>query len=170
MRTTLVLDQGYQPINLVPFTKALAYIFRDKVDVLEEYEVEVHDDYMMPAVVRFNYGIERNKQRVKFSRQNVLVRDGFKCQYYGHTGPKAELTYDHVVPRAQGGKTEWTNIVMACVDCNHGKADRTPEQAGMKLRKKPLRPSWIPTFNAKLFDVRDVPVEWKDYWTIELKE
>ena len=35
MRTTLVLDQGYQPINLVPFTKALAYIFRDKVDVLE---------------------------------------------------------------------------------------------------------------------------------------
>lgn len=169
MRTTLVLDCGWQPINLVPFTKALAYIFRDKVDVLEEYGVQVHDTLMMPAVVRFNYGISRKKQRVKFSRQNVLVRDGFKCQYCGVRGPKTELTYDHVVPRAQGGKTEWTNIVMACISCNATKANRTPAQAGMMLKKKPIRPTWIPTFNAKLFDVRNVPAEWRDYWTIELE-
>lgn len=170
MRTTLVLDQGYQPINMVPFTKALSYMWHGKVDVLVDYEVQAHGSAMIPAVVRFNYGISRKKQKVKFSRQNVLVRDKFKCQYCGLQDPTAELTYDHVIPRSQGGTTCWENIVMACVPCNSSKANRTPAQAHMRLLKAPVRPTWIPSFNARLFDVRHVPEEWKDYWTIELDQ
>jgi 5-methylcytosine-specific restriction endonuclease McrA len=165
---TLVLDQGYQPINTVHWTKAMRYIAKDKVDVLEEYEHEVQCNIGMPAVVRIRHRIQTHKQRIKFSRQNVLARDRFKCQYCGAGGPDVILTFDHVVPRSRGGKTEWGNIVMACQDCNGRKANRTPAEAGMSLRARPARPSWVPTFNFALRDIRSVPAEWREYWTAEL--
>ena len=165
---TLVLDQGYQPINTVPWTKAMLYIAKDKVDVLSEYEQEVHCNIGMPAVVRIRHKIHTNKQRIKFSRQNVLARDRFKCQYCGDSGRGVVLTFDHVVPRSKGGKTCWENIVMACQSCNSEKADKTPSEAGMRLRTRPARPTWVPVFNFALRDVRSVPEEWRDYWTAEL--
>ncbi|MGO8753162.1 MAG: HNH endonuclease [Thermoguttaceae bacterium] len=73
---------------------------------------------------------------VTFSRRNVFKRDHFTCQYCGSQPGTEELTVDHVIPRAQGGVSSWTNCVLACVACNKRKADRTPEQAGMKLRRK----------------------------------
>ena len=74
-----------------------------------------------------------------------------------------------MVPRCQGGKTEWGNIVMACYRCNQAKADRTPTQADMRLVKMPVRPTYIPMFNARLrVQKKDVPAEWRDYWSIEL--
>jgi 5-methylcytosine-specific restriction endonuclease McrA len=165
---TLVLDMGYQPINAVPFTRALTYIAKGKVEVLEEYEQPIHPDWQAPAVVRLTHWIRPHKNRVKFSRQNVLARDRWRCQYCGERRATRELTFDHVVPRAQGGRTVWENIVMACVDCNARKADRTPEQTGMSLRKRPERPPWLPIFNMALQQVVSVPPEWRDYWTTEL--
>jgi 5-methylcytosine-specific restriction endonuclease McrA len=167
---TLVLDQGYQPINTVPWTKAMGYIAKEKVDVLEEYEQEVHFNMGMPAVVRIKHKIATHKKRIKFSRQNVLARDKFKCQYCGVRGRGSALTFDHVIPRSKGGKTSWENVVMACEDCNARKADKTLEQVGMKLRSKPTRPAWVPIFNAGLRNVQGVPDEWRDYWTAELEE
>jgi 5-methylcytosine-specific restriction endonuclease McrA len=166
---TLVLDQGYQPINTVPWTKAMTYIAKDKVDVLEEYEREVHFNVGMPAVVRIRHKIDTQKKRIKFSRQNVLARDRFKCQYCGASGRSAVLTFDHVKPRSRGGRTEWENIVMACQDCNAKKADRTPQEAGMCLRVQPARPTWVPIFNVTLREISQVPNEWRDYWTAELE-
>ena len=58
-----------------------------------------------------------------------------------------ELTIDHVVPRAQGGESSWTNCVLACLECNKRKADRTPAQAKMRLRKEPVRPTWKPVYS-----------------------
>ena len=75
--------------------------------------------------------------RVMFSKANVLRRDHYRCAYCGRTG----RTIDHVLPRAQGGKTTWLNCVAACLKCNGDKADRTPEQAGMRLEIEP----WVPT-------------------------
>ena len=165
---TLVLDMGYQPINAVPFTRALTYIAKGKVEVLEEYEQPIHPDWQAPAVVRLTHWISPHKNRVKFSRQNVLARDRWRCQYCGERKTTRELTFDHVVPRAQGGRTVWENIVMACVACNATKADRTPEQAGMSLRKRPERPAWLPIFNMALQQVVSIPPEWREYWTTEL--
>jgi 5-methylcytosine-specific restriction endonuclease McrA len=81
----------------------------------------------------------------------------------------SELTYDHVVPRAQGGTTCWENIVTACTRCNARKANRTPEQAGMRLRRHPIRPSWVPVFTLQLSG--PVPDQWASYlyWTSELQ-
>lgn len=165
---TLVLDQGYQPINSVPWTKAMLYIAKGKVDVLSEYDREIHFNMGMPAVVRIRHRIKPHQKKIKFSRQNVLARDKFRCQYCGARGREVVLTFDHVVPRSRGGRTEWENIVMACQECNHTKADRTPKEAGMKLLSKPSRPSWVPIFNLALRDIHSVPEEWRDYWTAEL--
>lgn len=169
MSTTLVLNQGYQPINVVPWTKAVSYLVKGKCDLLEEYEHEVHFDLGMPAVVRLTHKINTQKKRIKFSRQNVLARDRFKCQYCGVGGPGVVLTFDHVVPRSKGGRTEWENIVMACTECNSSKADKTPQEAGMRLRTRPVRPTWIPIFNVTLRHLFQIPVEWRDYWTAELE-
>src|SRR5207249_9625457 len=83
---------------------------------------------------------------VRFSRRNVFRRDHFTCQYCGARPGSAELTIDHVVPRSHGGTSSWENCVLACVTCNRHKANRTPEQAGFVLRKKPLRPRWQPLY------------------------
>ena len=165
---TLVLDMGYQPINAVPFTRAMAYVVKGKVEVLTAYEQPIHPDWQAPAVVRLLHLIRPHKHQIKFSRQNVLARDRWRCQYCGERKPTRELTFDHVVPRAQGGRSVWENIVMACVDCNTKKADRTPAQAGMILLKHPLRPPWLPVFNMALHQVVAIPPEWRDYWTTEL--
>jgi 5-methylcytosine-specific restriction endonuclease McrA len=164
---TLVLDQSYLPVNVVSWQRAMGYIARDRASVLEEYGETIHKGIQMPAVVRLNNSVHRTKQRVKFSRANVLARDKGRCQYCGAKLPSGELTYDHVIPRAQGGKTVWENIVMACVPCNAAKANRTPVQADMRLIKAPVRPNWIPQYNPRL-RLNNVPAEWADYWNVEL--
>jgi 5-methylcytosine-specific restriction endonuclease McrA len=168
MQRTLVLDMGYQPINTVPFTKALTYITKGKVEILENYERPIHPDWVAPAVVRMTHWISPRRQRVKFSRQNVLARDRWKCQYCGEQHQTSELTFDHVTPRSRGGRTEWENIVMACQECNAKKADKTPSEVGLKLRKHPVRPTWLPNFNMNLQQITTIPPEWRDYWTSEL--
>jgi 5-methylcytosine-specific restriction endonuclease McrA len=173
---TLVLDQGYLPVNVVSWQRAMSYIARDRADVLEEYATLIHAGVQMPAVVRLNRPVARYVPRVKFSRANVLARDRSRCQYCGRRLPSAELTYDHVIPRSQGGRTTWENIVMACVDCNRQKANRTPAQAEMRLLRPPSRPSvydvglaaGLPRYHPRL-QPRDVPPEWRDYWTVELE-
>jgi 5-methylcytosine-specific restriction endonuclease McrA len=84
---------------------------------------------------------------VTFSRRNLFKRDRYTCQYCGSQPVADELTIDHVIPRSQGGQSTWTNCVLACVDCNHKKADRTPDQARMRLRKAPIRPGWNPVYS-----------------------
>jgi 5-methylcytosine-specific restriction endonuclease McrA len=98
----------------------------------------------------------------------VLARDRWRCQYCGQKKKIAELTYDHVIPRSRGGKTCWENIVTACQDCNARKGDRTPEQAGMRLRSRPERPTWVPVFTIQL--TGSVPDQWASYlyWSSEL--
>ena len=165
---TLVLDMGYQPINAVPFSRAMRYIAKGKVDVLEEYDQAIHRDWLMPAVVRLTHWIRPHNPPVRFSRQNVLLRDRWRCQYCGQRRPTAQLTFDHVLPRSRGGRTEWDNIVIACTRCNSKKAQRTPEEARMPLRSRPSRPRWLPAFNMTLQQIENVPDQWRHYWTIEL--
>jgi 5-methylcytosine-specific restriction endonuclease McrA len=165
---TLVLDISYQPINAVAFTKAIKYLFKGKVEVLKHYDAPIHPDWQAPAVVRLTHWIRPHKRQVKFSRQNVLARDRWKCQYCGERNPTSALTFDHVIPKSRGGKTVWENITTSCIECNTKKANRTPEEAEMVLLKQPARPTWLPIFNIGLQHVTHVPVEWQDYWYTDL--
>ena len=169
---TLVLNQSYEPIKVVSWQRAVVLLTLGKVEVLEEYDWTVRTVTVVvkvPAVVRLLRAFRRRKQPVKFSRVNIYARDRYTCQYCGDKKPIAELTYDHVVPRALGGKTEWSNIVTACQDCNLRKGARTPPQAGMVLRTQPARPTWIPAVTIKV-SLRSMPDAWRDYlyWTGEL--
>lgn len=170
---TLVLSQAYEPVKIVSWQRAITLLFLGKVEVVEEYDRDIkHVSYVikMPAVVRLLQAFRRVKKPVKFSRVNIYGRDKFSCQYCGVKLTLTEGTYDHVVPRAQGGRTEWTNIVTACEECNTRKACRTPEQADMKLRSKPVRPEWVPTMTISIGS--NPPEAWRDYlyWTGDLEQ
>ena len=162
---TLVLDQSYQPHRIVSWQKAITLLYVGKAEVLEEYEDIVRSVSLamrMPSVVRLSRHAGRRKRTLKFSRINVMMRDDFSCQYCGEQKTMRELTYDHVLPKTRGGKTTWENIVTACRHCNSRKADRTPEEAGMALRKKPKQPTWLPT-GSFYVDSSRIPDTWKDW-------
>lgn len=101
------------------------------------------------------------RREVQFNRRNLWRRDNWTCQYCGRKPPDDEITVDHVVPKSQGGQTTFTNCVLACMDCNKRKDNRTPEEAGMPLVRsvrqadgtfkktfyhRPERPRWSPIY------------------------
>lgn len=98
--------------------------------------------HRIPEVILLSRFNKLPTQRLHFSRRTVYRRDNNTCQYCGRKPGTAELTIDHIVPRSKGGLTTWENCCLACVTCNKRKADRTPEQACMKLLRKPFKPKY----------------------------
>lgn len=102
--------------------------------------------FLLPEVVvckeysGFGFKKEANR-KPKFSRRNLFLRDRCICQFCGKKFPPKELTFGHIIPKSKGGEVSWTNIVLACVKCNHDMADRTPAQAGVKLVRRPFVPT-----------------------------
>lgn len=129
-------------------------------------------EIQVPRIVRLLRYERIPKQTVKFNRRNIFARDESRCQYCGGRFATSQLTLDHVVPRSLGGKASWDNIVCACVDCNVRKGGRTPEQAHMKLIRRPIKPKTSPLVSVKLGSQKYQ--SWKTfldnaYWTVELK-
>jgi hypothetical protein len=162
----LVLTQQYAPHRVISWEHAITMIYTNKVEVVvatdeviyRNGDVVVH----MPSVVKLTKPITGMKRAIKFSRMNVFTRDGFRCSYCGSPKKMKDLNYDHVTPRHLGGRTVWENIVSSCYSCNSRKANRTPEQAGMRLRMKPHKPKHLPMVGPR-FDPREIPPEWADY-------
>jgi 5-methylcytosine-specific restriction endonuclease McrA len=171
---TLVLSQSYEPVSIVSWQRAITLLFLGKCEIVEEYDGNIKTTSIVikiPAVVRLLSAFRRDKKAIKFSRVNIYGRDNYRCQYCGEKKRIHELTYDHVVPRAQGGVTNWRNIVAACEICNRKKANRTPAQAGMKLLKTPVQPTATPVLIVTV-SRESVPDAWRDYlyWTGELQQ
>ena len=163
---TLLLTPWMAPHKIISWERAVILWFLGKVEVLEEYDDVVRSPSLVintPAVVRLTRGAPGTKRVVRFSRMNVFSRDDFRCQYCGTKKSMRELNYDHVVPRVQGGKTVWENIVTSCYACNDKKRGRTPEQAGMRLLKKPYRPKSLPLAMTLRLDGVAVPALWEAY-------
>ena len=138
----LVLNQSYEPLNVCRSRRALTLIFSGKAEMLENGRGYINSAYKMypiPSVIRLAYLVRRPRPQPKLTRVEIFNRDGFICQYCGKT--HNQLTLDHVIPRRQGGKHTWENLVSACGACNRRKAGRTPEQAHMKLLSKPVKPT-----------------------------
>lgn len=143
----LVLNASYEVLNVTRWQRAITLVFSGKAELLESYDAVIRtpdEVFEMPSVIRLVYLVKKPRTEVPFSRSNVLMRDRFTCQYCETTGVSATLTLDHVTPRAQGGDTCWENIVTACRLCNSKKGSRTPEKAGMRLKKKPKAPYFTP--------------------------
>lgn len=137
----LVLNQSYEPLNVCRARRAITLIFSGKAEMLENGVGFIHTSssrYPLPSVIRLANLIKRPLPQPKLTRIEIFNRDHYTCQYCGKQNH--QLTLDHVKPRNQGGKHTWDNLVSACAACNRKKAGRTPEEAHMKLNKKPVRP------------------------------
>ena len=172
MEQVLLLNITYEPLKIINWKRAITLLCLGKVEVIEEYDLEVHSvsfTLRLPSVVRLLKLIKKPRSPIKFSRQNIYARDRYKCQYCGIRYPSEELTYDHVHPKSRGGKTAWENIVTCCVDCNRKKGGRTPAEASMRLIRKPARPSWVPALRITI-GFHNVPETWRDYlyWNVEI--
>lgn len=162
---TLLLNQWYFPHAILSWQDAVTLVYLDKADIVSSYDEEIRSpstSMPCPAVIRLKKKVASTKRGVKFSRINVYLRDDFTCCYCSTKLGASRLTYDHVVPRAQGGRTVWENIVTSCYPCNAKKGNRTPAQAGLRLAHAPYHPASLPLAPPRI-DASDLPVEWKDF-------
>ena len=191
--SVLVLNRLYQPVHVTSVKRAFSLLYQGIAKAIDDqYKLYEFSDWAqlsaaehdsvatvsrrirVPRVLVLSAYEHLPRGRVRFSRLNIYARDGDSCQYCGHKLARSELNLDHVVPRSQGGKTSWENVVCSCVPCNLRKGGRTPEQAHMKLLKRPLRPRWTPFFrgSAKRITYREwlpfLTLAEASYWNVEL--
>jgi len=190
----LVLNRRWQPIDKTNVREAIGLVAKgsakiidpadfSQVDLLTWADVSKarakHGDQMIrstrlalipPEVIVLNRYDGQGEKSVVLSRRNLFKRDKFTCQYCGVQPGESELTIDHIMPRSRGGILSWENAVLACVACNKRKANRTPDEAGMKLRKAPKKPSWKALAAISPHERRE---SWESflsraYWEVEL--
>ena len=97
---------SYYPLSLWPWQTAIKAMFLERVDVVAHYDREVHSPSValkLPSVIALRDYVRPNEDPA-FTRFNLFLRDKFSCVY---CGTKRELTFDHVIPRAYGGRTTW---------------------------------------------------------------
>lgn len=144
--------------------------FTGKVEVIEEYDHNIRSVSLVikaPAVVRLLNFVRLGRKSPPLCRSNILARDNFQCQYCAKDLNSREATLDHVLPRSQGGKTTWDNIVCCCTTCNRRKGGNTPEQARMRLRCRPERPDWLPVLNLRFNG--NIPEAWYEFLIVARK-
>jgi 5-methylcytosine-specific restriction endonuclease McrA len=165
--SVLVLNRSYLPIHVTSVRRAFAMIYQNLACVVDDrYETFDFEGWRrvraangcdvigtpsgairVPRVIVLSYYDRVPKRQARYSRANVFTRDRYTCQYCGVRPPRSQLNLDHVIPRSLGGRTSWENVVCSCVDCNRSKGGRTPEQARIRLRRRPARPRWTPLMN-----------------------
>lgn len=163
MTRALVLNATYEPLCVVSWRRAVCLVLAGKADILAAGDGEdevVHSERMAlatPSVVRLRYVVRVPfHRRTALSRRAVFARDGHRCQYCGAHAD----SIDHVVPRSKGGPHAWDNVVAACRPCNARKRDRSPEESGMRLARRPSPPrdpAWI------VLAAGHVPETWTPY-------
>jgi len=160
-RRVLLLNQNYEPLSVCSARRAIVLVFEGKAEMLVPADGlrlrTVRTSFALPSVVRLWSYKKVPYKRIMLTRKNVILRDDNRCQYCGTN--KGPMTVDHVVPRTLGGAETWTNLVCACARCNNKKGNRTPDQANMKLMRRPVRPSYI-TFIQRNYGVSD---QWRPY-------
>jgi len=121
--------------------------------------------FRIPEIIQFTKYDKAPTRKIHYNRRTIFIRDNSQCQY---CSSKKDLSLDHIIPKCQGGLTNWENIVVACVKCNVKKAGRTPLQAGMRLLKQPAKPK------STLFAGEKIVKSWSSfvgeaYWLTELE-
>lgn len=175
MEQTLVLNVTYEPLKVIDWQRAVVLWCQGKVEIVETHDREVRSvtfTFRMPSIVRLLRMVRvRRGNVVPFTRANIYLRDDYTCQYCGGRFASEDLTFDHVIPQAQGGRRGWDNIATACIPCNRRKGARTPQEAGMRLLRSPRKPAPSPVFRVTL-GLRKTPESWRDYlyWNAALEQ
>lgn len=164
LRPTLVLNASYEAIVICSLKRAMTLVLKGAA-VVEEVSGSIRSgktDFPAPSVIRLRQYRRVPKQTRALSRKNILLRDGYRCQYCLTDFVPGKLTLDHVVPRAHGGPSTWENLVASCRPCNQRKGDKTPEQAGMVLSRRP-KPFTVHTSRQLLRASGEMQADWQKY-------
>lgn len=174
----LVLNRGYQPVRITSARHAFSLLYGDRAQALDR-DYEPHDferwaardpeegeltvrtvggALEVPRLLLLRVYDRVPRTPLRLSRRNVFVRDGHQCVY---CGKGSDLTIDHVLPRSRGGGSSWENLVSCCRDCNLEKGHRTPEEADMPMRRRPVRPTW--TVVIQLTGVKNPLPDWEPF-------
>ena len=175
----LVLNADFQPLSYFPLStwswqNALKAVFLDRVNVVSEYKEVVRSpsvEIKLPSVISLKDFIPL-PSKAAFTRFNVFLRDKFSCQYCHNIFKAEELTFDHVIPRSRGGKTEWSNVVTSCRHCNTRKGNKSLEKIGVKLNRIPSIPNNYELKEiGRLYPPNFLHESWNDflYWDSELE-
>lgn len=194
-RPVLVLNKRWVPVQVTTVKEAIGLVAKGSAKIIDPTDFSSVDLVTWNDVSKVKARVEGNSIRsqylslvppevivltkyegqgeksVVFSRRNIFKRDKYTCQYCGVQPGPEELTIDHIMPKSRGGGGSWENCVLACVECNKKKANRTPDEAGMKLRKVPKKPSWKSLGH---LHPRDRKQSWsaflsEAYWEVELE-
>ena len=165
-----MLNASYEPLKVVGWQKAMLLWFQGKAEILEHHEMVVRSvtkTFRLPSVLRLlSFVHRRSSPTIRFCRENIYLRDDFRCQYCYESFQTRDLTLDHVLPVSRGGRKDWVNIVTACRDCNQRKGNRTPDEAGMRLAKRPSTPRWLPQSEFSI-SITAAPSIWQIYLRFE---
>jgi 5-methylcytosine-specific restriction endonuclease McrA len=161
----LVLNATFEPIHVTAVRRALILLFKGVAETEEIQPSHVHSPshaVQVPSVIRLLTYRHIPQQSRALSRKNILLRDRNTCQFCGRVFPASDLTLDHVVPRSRGGASSWENLVACCYACNNRKGDRTPEEAGLKLARRP-RPFTLHTSRQLMRLIGHKDEKWRKY-------
>ncbi|MEO0072918.1 MAG: HNH endonuclease [candidate division WOR-3 bacterium] len=162
----LVLNQNYEPLTFCRARRALVLLYLGKAELVESYNGKivrsVKNWLPLPSVLRLNRFIKVTRREIPLTKRNILRRDNHQCQYCGKkTGP---MTTDHVIPKGKGGTDSWENLVCACVECNTKKGNKPYMSVGLKLLRKPKKPTYLQF----ILSSRDkIPEEWRPYLFVD---
>lgn len=141
-----MLNASNEPLSVVPTRRGMILVLRGTADPVALLDQEWHSGsrvFEVPSVVRLRRYVSVPYLRtMPLTRRAIFLRDDNACQYCGDSAENV----DHVIPRVQGGTHQWDNVVAACRPCNTRKGGRTPDQAGLRLRRRPSTPGrfdWV---------------------------
>jgi 5-methylcytosine-specific restriction endonuclease McrA len=151
MSTCLALNASYEPLTLMSFKRAMRLVYQGKAEVVESdgrTAKSERTEYPWPLVIRLVAFVEVPRRfRKRVTNTFLFARDRYTCQYCGRHDRELKhresLTRDHIVPQSRGGGDSWRNCVTACSSCNWKKANKTPAEAGLRLRSTPTEPNFV---------------------------
>jgi CRISPR/Cas system Type II protein with McrA/HNH and RuvC-like nuclease domain len=140
MDKVLVLNSDFTPLNVTSLRRGFNLVQKGRAEVLKKGDdiVTTIGNFVRPIIIRLLNFVRFRPNNLSVSRKRLFKRDNFQC---GYCGSQKNLTIDHVIPKSRGGSNGWNNLVTCCSRCNSLKGDKTPEDAGMKLRFKPTVPN-----------------------------
>jgi len=160
-KPVLVLNKLWMPIRVIATIRAFTLLFAGKASAVDvsDYSVFTWDEWSeiipeadeqviqtanssikIPEVIVLSNYDKLPKKGMKLTKRHIFLRDNFTCQYSGEKVSRKTGDIDHIFPKSRGGKTSWENLVVCSKKINRQKADKTPQEAGLTLLKKPGKP------------------------------
>ena len=142
----ILLNSDYSLMGTISWKKAIKLLVKKKVEVLKYSTHMIRTtgkraiELILPSVLRLIKFVRQIfKEKVPFNKRNLQIMYGNICAYCGKKADPSTL--EHVIPKSKGGKSDFDNVVIACLRCNNKKDNRLPSEAGMFLKVKPHAPT-----------------------------